>query len=230
LTSAASNPLRPIAERALDFVVEGTTIGLGSGRASTMFIEVLGERVKQGFKIRGVPTSQASAALARSLGIPLTTLDECPTLEIDFDGADEVDPENNLIKGYGGALVREKIVAAASRQLIILVGPEKIVSQLGSRAKLPVEVIPLGKTPCARAIRGLGLEPQLRMAGAEPLVTDNGNYLLDCHTGPIADPGSLEMALRAIPGVVGTGLFLGMEPTVLIGSDTGVEVREPPSG
>lgn len=228
--STEKNPLRPIAERALELVPEGSTIGLGSGRASTMFIEVLGERVREGFRIRGVPTSQASADLAQRLGIPLTTLDECPTLEVDFDGADEVDPENNLIKGYGGALVREKIVAAAARQLVILVGPEKIVSQLGSRAKLPVEVIPLGKTPCMRAIRGLGLEPELRMAGGAPFVTDNGNYLLDCHTGPIADPGSLEMALRAIPGVVGTGLFLGMEPTVLIGTAAGVEVREPPAG
>lgn len=214
-----------VAERALGLVPEGATIGLGSGRASMAFIEALGARVKAGFKTRGVPTSDASAELAKKLSIPLTTLDEAPRLAVDFDGADEVDPQGNLIKGYGGALVREKIVAAAAEKLVILVGGEKIVSRLGQRGNIPVEVIPLGLTPCRLAIQKLGLEPQLRETSGKPLITDNGNYILDCGTGPIDDPWSLELALRAIPGVVGTGLFLGMKPTVIIGHADRVEVR-----
>ncbi len=214
-----------VAERALQFVPEGATIGLGSGRASMAFIEALGARVKAGFKTRGVPTSEASAELARRLGIPLTTLDECPRLAVDFDGADEVDPQGNLIKGYGGALVREKIVAVASDKLVILVGAEKIVSQLGQRGNIPVEVIPLGLTPCKLAIQRLNLDPRLRATDGKPLITDNGNYILDCGTGPIADPQTLELDLRAIPGVVGTGLFLDMKPIVITGHTDRVEVR-----
>jgi ribose 5-phosphate isomerase A len=214
-----------VAERALQLVPEGVTIGLGSGRASMAFIEALGARVKAGFKTRGVPTSEASANLARQLGIPLTTLDEEPRLAVDFDGADEVDPLGNLIKGYGGALVREKIVAVASEKLVILVGAEKIVSQLGQRGNIPVEVIPLGLTPCKLALQKLALEPRLREIGGKPLITDNGNYILDCGTGPIADPQALELAIRSIPGVVGTGLFLDMKPVVIIGHTDRVEVR-----
>jgi ribose 5-phosphate isomerase A len=223
--SAPDPAILKVAERALDFVPEGATIGLGSGRASMAFIQALGARVKAGFKTRGVPTSEASAELARRLGIPLTTLDACPRLAVDFDGADEVDPRGNLIKGYGGALVREKIVAAASEKLVILVGAEKIVSQLGQRGNIPVEVIPLGLTPCKLALQRVGLEPRLRETDGKPLITDNGNYILDCGTGPIGNPQSLELALRAIPGVVGSGLFLNMQPTVIIGHADQVEVR-----
>jgi ribose 5-phosphate isomerase A len=214
-----------VAQRALQVVPEGATIGLGSGRASMAFIEALGEGVKAGFKTRGVPTSEASAALARKLEIPLTTLDEQPRLAVDFDGADEVDPRGNLIKGYGGALVREKIVAAAAEKLVILVGAEKIVSQLGQRGNIPVEVIPLGLTPCRLALEKLGLRPQLRETAGKPLITDNGNYILDCGTGPITNAQALELAMRAIPGVVGTGLFLEMNPIVIIGHADRVEVR-----
>ena len=217
--------LRLIAERALEFVPEGCSIGLGTGRAATAFIQALAEKVRAGFGVRGVATSEASAELARKLGIPLATLDECPVLDVDFDGADEVDPAGNLIKGYGGALVREKIVAAAARRLIILVGPEKVVSRLGSRGKLPVEVIPFGSSSCAEAIKTLGLVPVLRLDGNEPHLTDNGNYILDCKTGPLDRPDELEAALRAIPGLVGTGLFLNMNPTVLVGHADRVEIR-----
>jgi ribose 5-phosphate isomerase A len=217
--------LHLIAQRALEFVPEGSSIGLGSGRAATAFIEALGEKVQAGFRIRGVATSEASAQLATKLGIPLTTLDECPVLDVDFDGADEVDPAGNLIKGYGGALVREKIVAAAARRLVILVGPEKLVSRLGTRGKLPVEVVPFGSGSCAAAIKTLGLVPVLRLDGTEPHRTDNGTYILDCKTGPLDRPAELEAALRAIPGVVGTGLFLNMNPTVLVGHADRVEIR-----
>src|SRR5260221_1867161 len=129
----ATNEFRPIAERDLDMIADGSVIGLGTGHAATAFLHALAERVQSGLRVLGVPTSEASAQLARELGIPLTTFVEHPVLDVDVDGADEVDPQNNLIKGYGGALVREKIVARAARRLVILVGPEKIVTKLGSR-------------------------------------------------------------------------------------------------
>lgn len=212
-----------IAERALDFISPGSVVGLGTGRAATAFIHALGARVNQGLRVRGVPTSQASAELARSLGIPLTTLDDVEAIDVDVDGADEVDPHRNLIKGYGGALVREKIVAAASRRLLILVGPEKLVPQLGARGKLPVEVIPFAAGPCARALAALGCVPQTRERDGRPFVTDNGNLIFDCQIGVLADPAALEARLRAIPGVVGTGLFVAMNPTVLVQRGADVE-------
>ncbi len=221
----AQSQLRQIAESALQFLPASGSIGLGTGHAATAFLHALAAKIRAGLQVRGVPTSQASAQLATELGIPLTTLDVSPALDVDFDGADEVDPAGNLIKGYGGALVREKIVATASRQIVILVGPEKIVPQLGTRGKLPVEVIPFASKPCSRAIEALGLTPQLRRDQNQPHLTDNGNFILDCGTGPLNQPVKLDAALRAIPGVVGTGLFLNMNPTVLIGHADRVEIR-----
>jgi ribose 5-phosphate isomerase A len=221
------NELRAIAQRALEMVPAQGAIGLGTGHAATAFLYALAEKVRGGWSVRGVPTSRDSAELATKLGIPLTTLDEFPTLEVDFDGADEVDPHNNLIKGYGGALVREKIVAAASRRLVILVGEEKIVPVLGSRGKLPVEIVPFGLSVCERGLKKLGCEPHVRLDEGRLHVTDNGNYILDCDIEPLARPAELERDIRAIPGVVGTGLFLDMKPTVLLGLDNDrVEVRQ----
>lgn len=211
-----------VAHKALEFVPTGATLGFGTGHAATAFLHALGAANRN---VRGVPTSQASADLAKELGIPLLSLDDTPSLDVDFDGADEVDPAGNLIKGYGGALVREKIVAAASRQFIVLVGPEKLVAQLGQRGKLPVEVVPFALGPCLRSLPGLGCEPVLRMADGKPFVTDNGNVILDCRIAPLADPHRLDAALRAIPGVVGTGLFLGMASMILVGHADSVEVR-----
>jgi ribose 5-phosphate isomerase A len=221
--------LRAIAEKALELIPDGGTIGLGTGHAAIAFIHALGERVRAGLRVRGVPTSQASEGLARQLGIPLTTFDEVDGLDVDVDGADEVDPRCDLIKGYGGALVREKIVAAASRRLVILVGPEKLVPFLGAHSILPVEVVPFGLAPCRRRLAALGCVPQLRLHDGKTFVTDNGNYILDCKVPRLDRPAEWEQALRAIPGVVGTGLFLGMAHTVLIGEggDT-VEVRHRP--
>jgi ribose 5-phosphate isomerase A len=221
-----TDPLELIAAQALTLVSENSTIGLGTGRAASAFVRALGAKVSAGFAVRGVPTSRASAELAASLGLSLTTLERNPELDADFDGADEVDPQGNLIKGYGGALVREKIVATASRRLVILVGSEKLVPRLGTRGQLPVEVIPFALATCQRAIRGLGLEPVLRQSQGKPVLTDNGNHILDCTTGLIDHPEQLELALRAIPGLVGTGLFLGMKPTILVGREGRVEIIE----
>jgi ribose 5-phosphate isomerase A len=218
----ASPDLAAIGRKALSYVRPGDVVGLGTGRAASAFIEIL---AAEGPPVTGVPTSVASAELAERLGIPLKTLDECPELAVDIDGADEVDPEGNAIKGYGGALVREKIVAAAARKLVILIGEEKLVPKLGTRGKLPVEVIPFGREATARHLRRLGLVPELRMAGSLPLVTDNGNLIYDCGTRPIDEPAKLEAEIRAIPGVLGTGLFLGMATAVICQRGTDVEVQ-----
>jgi len=215
-----------IADRAAALVASGMVVGLGTGKAASAFIESLGRAAAAGLAIRGVPTSEASRQLAARVRIPLVGLDEVDELDLTVDGADEVDPQGNLIKGYGGALVREKIVAAASRKLVILVGEEKLVPRLGSRGRLPVEVLPFGLAATKRHLVQLGLTPQLRMSGKDPLVTDNGNYILDCGTGTLDRPAELEQSIRAVPGVVGTGLFLGMASTVLVQRGAAVEVRE----
>jgi len=222
-TSPADDPiLIRVADRALELVRPHTVIGLGTGRAATAFVHRLGARVHDGLDVRGVPTSEVTAALARRLGIPLARLEDADTLDLTCDGADEVDPALNLIKGYGGALVREKIVAAASRQEIILVGEEKLVPVLGSHGKLPVEVIPFAEAFCRRRLIALGLRPVQRHHEEQPFVTDSGNHILDCGTDAIQDPAGLEAALRAIPGVVGTGLFVGLAHRVLVGTKDGV--------
>jgi len=207
-----------IVERALELVPNGCCIGLGSGRAAAAFVKALGERVRNGvLSIKGVPTSENTANLARQEGIPLLSLADAGILDMTVDGADEVDPNLDLIKGYGRALVREKIVAASSRQLVILVGEEKLVPKLGSRGKLPVEVTPFALPLCERRLRELGCKPVAYLRDGSLFVTDNGNHILDCQITPIANPVNLENDIRAIPGVVGTGLFLGMAHTVLIG-------------
>jgi ribose 5-phosphate isomerase A len=221
----AANEFRPIAERALEIIGDGSVIGLGTGHAATAFLYALAERVQSGLRVHGVPTSEASAQLARELGIPLTTFAKHPVLDVDVDGADEVDPQNNLIKGYGGALVREKIVARAARRLVILVGPEKIVTKLGSRGILPVEVIPFGLTLAMRELSALHSVPQLRLHEGQPWVTDNGNFILDCQIAPLDRPAELEQTIRAIPGILGTGLFLDMKPTVLVQHGDRIEER-----
>ncbi len=219
-------PHHSVAELALEEIVEGMVVGLGSGRAATGFVEVLGRRVREGLRVRGVPTSRATADFAQRVGIPLVTLAEVEMLDITVDGADEVDPDLDLIKGYGGAMVREKIVATASRRLLILVGQGKGVPRLGSRGKLPVEVVPFALATCRRKLESLGMTPELRTGtNGGPFITDNGNIILDCAVGPIQDPRALECELRATPGVVGTGLFLGMAEMVLLQEGESVEVR-----
>lgn len=208
-----------IYERALALVQDGDVVGLGSGHASTEFITELGARVAAGLNVRGVATSRISEDLARGAGIPIISLAEGLPLALTVDGADEADPSLNLIKGYGRALVREKIVAASSRKLVILIGPGKEVPVLGSRGKLPIEVVPFAVPLCKERLTKLGCNPLLYEENGAPFVTDNGNYILDCKIAPILHPEQFEEHLRAIPGIVGTGLFLGMADTVLVGDD-----------
>jgi ribose 5-phosphate isomerase A len=219
--------LSAAASRALAFVEEGARVGLGTGRAAEAFIEALAARVRQGLGIAAVATSRASAERARNLGIPLIALDESGELDLTVDGADEVSPELDLLKGRGGALVRERIVAAASRRQLIVVGQEKLVGALGERGPLPIEVIPFGIVPVLRAVAALGLAPRVRREAdtERPHVTDNGNSIVDCTLAtPLADrpaARALERALRAIPGVVDTGLFIGTAERVLVGHPDG---------
>ena len=215
-----------VAERALEFVKDGDVVGLGTGRAASAFVRALGARVRAGLRIRGISTSQATRALAQELGISLTTFDAVETIDIAVDGADEVDPDRNLIKGYGGAMVREKIVAAAARKFIVLVGTEKLVSVLGERGRLPVEVVPFGVVPCCQRLRTLSCEPTPRQTESGAFVSDNGNAIIDCVIGPLARPAEFEQHLLSIPGVVGTGLFVGMDPTVLVQDGENVRVLQ----
>jgi ribose 5-phosphate isomerase A len=214
------------AQAALEFVRDGQTLGLGTGRAAAAFVRALGARVQQGLSVRGVPTSEATAAIAREVGIPLLTLEEAGALDITFDGADEVDPNLDVIKGYGGALVREKIVAASSKQLVILVGAEKLVERLGAHGKLPVEVLRFGQALCARRLSELGCEPIVRRGeDGEVYQTDNGNPILDCKIAELEDAKAFETAILEIPGVVGSGLFIGMADAVIVQDGDTVDVR-----
>lgn len=218
-----------IVERALDYVKDGDVVGLGTGRAAGAFVRALGARVATGLRIRGIPTSQATQELASDLGIPLTTLDAAPTLDVAVDGADEVDPHLNLIKGYGGALVREKIVAAAAEKFVVLVGREKLVATLGDRRRLPVEVVPFAVGPCCRRLRDLGCEPTPRQTRAGPFTSDNGNAIIDCVIERIAQPTEMERRMVAIPGIVETGLFVGMADVVLVHDGEAVQILTRPS-
>jgi len=226
--SGAAGP-EASAQAALAFVGDGQTLGLGTGRAAAAFVRALGARVAAGLSVRGVPTSDATEALAREVGIPLLTLEEAGHLDATFDGADEVDPRLDVIKGYGGALVREKIVAASSDALYILVGEEKLVEKLGQRGKLPVEVVPFARSLVQRRMEALGCKGVERLddAGAS-YRTDNGNLVLDAEVGAIDDPGALDQALLSIPGVLGTGLFVGMADAVVVQRGDDVEVLRRP--
>jgi ribose 5-phosphate isomerase A len=218
LMAADDSSLEALGRYALRLVKPGHTIGLGTGRAASAFIRALGA---SGIDVRGVPTSTPAEELARSVGIPIVTLDEAGKIDTDFDGADEVDPRLNLIKGYGGALVREKIVVAASRRFVVLVGYEKIVKRLGDRGSIPVEVVPFGVPLVFAKIKAMGMKPRVRESEGKDFITDNGNLILDCAVKRIASPARLDRELLAIPGVVGTGLFVAMADVVLVAEASG---------
>jgi len=205
------------AKAAVQLVEPGSVVGLGSGSTATYALRYLAERVRDGLKILGIPTSQKIKQLAEQLAIPLTTLEEHPRIDIDIDGADEIDPQLNLIKGGGGALLREKIIASASRRFIVVAESKKQVARLG-KFPLPVEVIPFAETLIKSRIETLGAQMSLRKyAYGNPYVTDEGHHILDCNFGEIADPPALAQKLRAIPGVVEHGLFIGMAEMALVG-------------
>jgi ribose 5-phosphate isomerase A len=207
------------ARASLKFVRDGDVVGLGTGSTATYAVRLLGERVRAGLRIRGIPTSIHTRELAASLGIPLTTLDEVQEIDVTIDGADEVDPELRLIKGGGGALLREKIVASATKKVVIIADSSKRVSMLG-KFPVPVEVIKFAEALLAKKISALGAAVKVRRDSfGNPFTTDEGNHILDCSFGRIPDPPALACELEGMPGVVEHGLFIGMAAAVLIGKD-----------
>ncbi|HEX4783359.1 MAG TPA: ribose-5-phosphate isomerase RpiA [Candidatus Sulfotelmatobacter sp.] len=214
------------ARASLQFIQDGQVVGLGTGSTAAYFIKLLAEKVKDGLRVRGIPTSLRSRELAQSLGIPLITLDECQEIAVTVDGADEVDPQLRLIKGGGGAMLREKIVASATRQLVIVVDASKQVPVLG-RFPLPVEVVRFAQALVAKRIRSLGADVQLRKGpDGRPYLTDENNHVLDCCFGQIPNAEGLARTLSEMPGVIEHGLFIGMASVVLLakGSEI-VELR-----
>jgi ribose 5-phosphate isomerase A len=207
------------ARAAVDFVEAGSIVGLGSGSTAAYAVRFLAERVRDGLKIVGIPTSQKTQHLAEQLGIPLATLDEHPKIDIDIDGADEIDAQLNLIKGGGGAFLREKIVASVSCRFIVIADSAKQVKRLG-KFPLPVEVVPFAQSLIKPQIEALGATVSLRnYAYGNPYVTDEGHHILDCTFGEIVDPAALAEKLCHIPGVVEHGLFIGMAELAFIGKD-----------
>ncbi|MEK6284419.1 MAG: ribose-5-phosphate isomerase RpiA [Acidobacteriota bacterium] len=219
-------PKQRAAERALELVGSGQVIGLGTGSTAKFAIEGLGRLVRAGLSIKGVPTSIATERMARELAIPLIDLNDAGMVDVTLDGADEVDPDFNMIKGGGGALTREKLVALASVKRVILVDESKLVSKLGQSRLLPVEVLPFAWTFSARLLNDFGCVASLREQGGKPFVTDNGNYILDCAFGAIEDPAALEKRIKLLPGVIECGLFIGIADALIIGFQDRVEVRE----
>jgi ribose 5-phosphate isomerase A len=214
------------ARASLQFVKDGYVLGLGTGSTAKYFIQLLGEKVKNGLRVRGIPTSARSRDLATSLGIPLTTFDECQEIDVTVDGADEFDPQLRLIKGGGGALLREKIVASASKQMVVVTDASKQVERLG-KFPLPVEVIGFAQALVAKRIEALGADVRIRTgADGKTYITDEGHHILDCRFGEIRDADELSRELSEMPGVVEHGLFIGLASVVLMarGGEV-VEVR-----
>jgi ribose 5-phosphate isomerase A len=223
---------RQAAARALAYLESGMTVGLGTGSTAAAFVDLVGEKVRQGLALTCVATSQATLAQAQSLGIALTTLDQVPFLDVTVDGADELDSELRLIKGGGGALLREKIVATASDRMIVIADASKRVPRLG-KFPLPVEVASFGLAATRNLVGALsaevGCEGEIRLrtvSNGKPFVTDNGNYILDCAFAGIDDPEALDAALKRVPGVVENGLFLGIADAAVLAGPDGVVVLE----
>jgi len=217
------------ARASLAFVRDGDIVGLGSGSTAEYAVRLLGKRVQAGLKIRGIPTSQRTKVLAKSVGIPLTTLEEFPEIDVSMGGAYEIEPELQLMKGGGGGLLREQMVASASKRMVVIADSSKRVRILGT-FPLPVEVIPLAESLLSKKIAALGSSVKLRQyAYGNPFVTDEGHHILDCQFGEILDPRALARQLDSIPGVVEHGLFVDMATVALIGKgDDVVEFRRNP--
>ena len=213
---------RQAGEAAALLVQDGMVVGLGTGSTVRYFIDALGRHVAAGLKIKGIPTSEASAAQARQLGIPLTSLDETAVVDLTVDGADEFDGQLRLIKGGGGALTREKIVAKASKRLVVVADEGKQVRELGSTFALPIECIDLAQAPLMRRLKELGAVAKLREKDGKPFRTDNGQLIVDAKFARIENPEALERILESMPGVLACGLFLGLCDSVLVASADGV--------
>ncbi len=226
--TAGDDLKRAAAEASLKYVKDGMVLGLGTGSTARHVLKGLARRIAdEGLLVSGVPTSFATAEAAKLLSIPLTSLEEHPVLDLAIDGADEVDPRLDLIKGLGGALFREKIVASAAKKFIVVVDESKLVTRLGTKAPVPVEVHPFGWRATQARLEALGAAVALRVRDGETFRTDNGNHILDARFGPIRRPAKLAASLDAIPGVVGHGLFLGMTDLVLAASGSGVRTLRP---
>ena len=216
---------RAAAERAVEFVESGMVVGLGTGSTADFVVEELAARVTRGLAVVAIPTSEHTAGLARQLGIPLASFAEHRRIDLAIDGADEVQRGTlDLIKGRGGALLREKIVAAASQRFIVVVDQEKLVDRLGEHTPVPVEVAQFGWQATAAALEKLGAEADLRQAGGQPFVTDGGNFILDCRFGPIDDPQQTERLIKMTVGVVESGLFIGRSSAVIVATERGVNI------
>jgi len=218
---------RLVAARAVQEVEDGMVVGLGSGSTAAMAVEALAKRIAQGLRITGIPTSQQTAELAQRLGVPLTSFDQHRQIDLTIDGADQVERGSlNLIKGLGGALLHEKIVAAASKRMLVVVDETKLVDRLGGQTPLPVEILSFGWQTVIDRLDKAGLRPTLRLAGGKPFVTDSGNHIADCAIAEIADAAALESRIAAITGVVESGLFIGLASKIMVGGAQGVEVIE----
>jgi ribose 5-phosphate isomerase A len=218
------NEKQAAARASMEFIHDGDIVGLGTGSTAALAVKALAERVRAGLEIRGIPTSVQTQQLAASLNIPLTTLDEFQQIDLAFDGADEVDPNLQLIKGAGGAFLREKIIASAAKKFIILADHTKIVDVLG-KAPVPVEVVPFAQALVGKEVAALGATLKVRaQASGEPYVTDEHHHILDCGFGRIDDPADLARKLQAIPGVVAHGLFIDRADVVLVGRGSEVQV------
>jgi len=229
--SASAASKRKAAERAVKHIENGMILGLGSGTTVSFAIKQIGDLIAENklYDIMGVPTSIQTAFEAIKAKIPLTTLDEYPQLDLGIDGADQLDVKLNAIKGGGGALMREKIVAAACKEYILIADETKLTDVLGTGKVVPIEIHPFGVTPALKAVEKLGAKVSLRLSSGKlgPLVTDNGNYILDADFGPIADPWWLNRELHAIPGVIETGMFLGYAHIAYIGGRGAVKRLKP---
>lgn len=208
------NEKQLVGEKAAEYVKDGMVVGLGTGSTIFYTIKRLSHLVKEGLNIQGIPTSEKTAELAREYGIPLVNFSEIGGIDVAIDGADQVDSDLNLIKGGGGALLREKIIAHSAATFIVIADSSKLAKKLGA-FPLPVEIVPFGFEVTARSIQSLGASPKLRMDGEMPFVTDNGNYIFDCDFRVIDAPGTLEYQLNLIPGVVENGLFVNMANKVI---------------
>lgn len=226
--SAIAKHEKELAGRAAaQLVHDGDVVGLGTGSTAYFAVVALGERIKAGLKIVGIPTSNGTAELAKQVGVPLTTFDDHPSIDITIDGADEIGPHLNLIKGGGGALLREKVVAAASKKMVVVADSAKVVPVLG-KFPLPVEIVAFARAVVENKIESLGATVKLRTRpDGSTYLTDNGNPILDCHFGKILDPATLARTLSDTPGVVEHGLFIGLASMALIGKEGSVEEIRP---